>query len=79
MGITDINNAAYLDDEEESGRICSHCGKRFFEGYYLGDEYACSEECAIALYDGDREQFEADLLEEDERCGSTECYWSTWY
>jgi len=27
----------------------------------------------------DREQFEADLLEEDENCGSTDCYWTTWY
>lgn len=59
-------------------RVCSHCGKHFHEGYYLGDEYACSEECAVALYGGDREQFEADLEMEETEPGTTECYWSVW-
>lgn len=58
-------------------RVCSHCGKHFHEGYFLGDEYACSEECAVALYGGDRELFEADL-EAEEEAGTTECYWSVW-
>lgn len=59
-------------------RVCSHCGKHFHEGYFLGDEYACSEECAVALYGGDREQFEADLEMEETEPGTTECYWSVW-
>lgn len=59
-------------------RVCSHCGKHFHEGYFLGDEYACSEECAVALYGGDRELFEADLEMEETEPGTTECYWSVW-
>lgn len=59
-------------------RVCSHCGKHFHEGYFLGDEYACSEECAVALYGGDREQFEADLEMEETEPGTTGCYWSVW-
>lgn len=59
-------------------RVCSHCGARFHEGYFLGNEYACSDECAVALYGGDREQFEADLEAEEEEAGTTECYWSIW-
>lgn len=59
-------------------RVCSHCGARFHEGYFLGDEYACSDECAIALYGGDRKQFETDLEAEEDEAGTTECYWSAW-
>lgn len=47
-------------------RCCSHCGKPMKEGYYLADEYACSESCAIALYNGDKAQFEEDLRLDDE-------------
>lgn len=65
-------------NDECGYRICSHCGKRFHEGYYLGDEYACSEECAVALYGGDRELFEADLEMEENEPDTTECYWSVW-
>lgn len=59
-------------------RVCSHCGKHFHEGWFLGNEYACSEECAVALYGGDRELFEADLETEENEPGTTECYWSVW-
>lgn len=59
-------------------RRCSHCGKIMKEGWVLGDEYACSWECAVALYDGDEEQLNADLDEEDSHCGSTDCYWTEW-
>lgn len=65
-------------NDECGYRICSHCGRRFHEGYYLGDEYTCSEECAVALYGGDRELFEADLEMEENEPGTTECYWSVW-
>lgn len=64
--------------ETHECRVCSHCGKHFHEGYFLGDEYACGEECAIALYGGDREQFEEDLQTEEQEPGTTECYWSVW-
>ena len=64
--------------EEQIYRICSHCGKRFTEGYFLGDEYACDLECAIALYGGDEEQLRADLEMEENEPGTTECYWSVW-
>lgn len=65
--------------DEQSYRVCSHCGKRFNEGYFLGDEYACSHECAVALYNGDGEQLDIDLEEEENDPGTTECYWSVWY
>lgn len=67
--------AEYTADSDY--RVCSHCGKRFHKGYFLGGEYACSDECAVALYGGDREQFEVDL-EAEEEAGTTECYWSIW-
>lgn len=59
-------------------RVCSRCGKYFHEGWFLGDEYACSEECAVALYGGNRELFEADLEMEENEPGTTECYRSVW-
>ena len=65
-------------DEEIGYRICSHCGKKMEEGYYLNGDYACSDECAIALYDGDEEELRRDLEEEDLECGSTDCYWTEW-
>lgn len=65
--------AAHVD---ESGRICSHCGKHHYEGYFLDDagQYACSEECAIALYDGDAEAFHEDC----DFIGGI-VYWTEWY
>lgn len=54
-------------------RLCDHCGKFFEQGYILGTEYACSDECAIALYDGNEEQLRADLDEEGD-----EIYYSDW-
>jgi hypothetical protein len=50
------------------GRYCDNCGKWHLEGYCIGDgmEYACSEECAIALYGGDKEALYADMpVDED--------------
>ena len=38
-------------------RRCSCCGKLMKEGYLLGDEYACSDDCRNALYcPDDKEQ-----------------------
>lgn len=74
-----IQRAYYgkLEDENDDHiRRCNHCGKPMKEGYYLGGEYACSEECALALYHGDKKQMEEDLSHADEDDG--ECYWTEW-
>lgn len=42
-------------------RRCDNCGKPMSAGYYLAGEFACSDECCLALYNGDREQMEEDL------------------
>ncbi len=68
--------AATLDPDDENVRRCDHCGKPMKEGYYLGGEYACSDECALALYHGDKEQMEEDLSHAEEEDG--ECYWTEW-
>ena len=31
-------------------KVCDNCGKLMHEGYTLGDEHACCDDCAIALY-----------------------------
>lgn len=67
---------ATIDPDDENVRRCVHCGKPMMEGYHLGGEYACSEECAFALYGGDREQMEEDLSHAEEDDG--ECYWTEW-
>lgn len=59
----DANGGSYDFDEDDAP---------------YADEYACGEECAIALYGGDREQFEEDLQTEEQEPGTTECYWSVW-
>ena len=33
-------------------------GNPMKEGYYLGGEFACSDECALALYHGDKAQMD---------------------
>lgn len=58
-------------------RVCSHCGMPMKEGYYLAGEYACSNECAIALYDGDEKQFNEDL-QYDEEYNTGEVYYTEW-
>ena len=54
-------------------RICSHCGKEHIEGWYLSDfdrqrkddaPYACSDECALAIYQAHgqgKEEFDYDI------------------
>ena len=64
----------YPDDENV--RRCDHCGKPMQEGYYLGGEFACSDECALALYHGGKAQMDEDLSHADEADG--ECYWTEW-
>lgn len=68
--------AATLEPDDENVRRCDHCGKPMKEGYYLGGEFACSDECALALYHGDKAQMAEDLSHADEADG--ECYWTEW-
>ena len=37
-------------------RRCTHCGKLMKEGYLLGGEYACIDECRNAIYCPDDEE-----------------------
>lgn len=65
-----------MPDKDYAGyRICDHCGAIMHDGYILGTEHACCDECAIALYYGNEEQLRNDLREEDENPGSTDCMW----
>lgn len=57
-------------------RRCDHCGKPMKEGYYLGGEFACDDECCLALYNGDKKQMEEDLSHALEDDG--DCYWTEW-
>lgn len=68
--------AATPEPDDENVRRCDHCGKPMKEGYYLGGEFACSDECALALYHGDKAQMDEDLSHADEADG--ECYWTEW-
>lgn len=69
--------AEYLD---QSGRICSHCGKLHFEGYYVNENfYACSEECAIALCGSEQEFRDSIWVDEDgELAEDSPTYWTEW-
>lgn len=63
------------------GRVCDVCGQWHTEGYYVGEEeYACSAECAIKLYDDDEEAFKADLalLDDPETIDLACTYWTEW-
>lgn len=42
-------------------RRCDNCGKPMSAGYYLAGEFACSDKCCLALYNGDKAQMEEDL------------------
>ena len=51
---------------EREIRRCDNCGKPMKEGYYLAGEFACSDECCLALYNGDKAQMEEDLSHAEE-------------
>lgn len=61
---------------EKEIRRCDHCGKPMKEGYYLAGEFACSDECCLALYDGDEAQMKEDLSHAEEI--DCETYWTEW-
>ena len=63
------------------GRYCDVCGKWHTEGYWVGEcHYACSEECALTFYGGDKAEFEADLalLDNPETADYADTYWTEW-
>lgn len=63
------------------GRVCDVCGQWHTEGYWVGEvNYACSEDCALRYYGGDKEAFEADLalLNDPESADSADTYWTSW-
>ena len=65
---------AFNDWDDPSLRICDNCGDFMDEGYLLDVRYACSDKCAIDLYDGDEKQ-----LREDIGDGSGDFFWTQWY
>ena len=60
----------------EEIRRCDHCGKPMKKGYYFAGEFACSDECCLALYKGDAIQMKEDLSKADTDKG--ECYYTEW-
>lgn len=66
-----------FNEENNNLRICSNCGKFMCKGYYLETRYACSDECAIALYDGNERQLREDIKRSvDDEDG--DCFWTEW-
>lgn len=68
-----IQNGKYPENEI---RTCDICGLPMSEGYYLGGEYACDDDCCLACYDGDKSQMEEDLSHAEE-C-DCETYYTEW-
>lgn len=46
------------------------------KGYYLDGYYACSDECCLALYDGDKQLMQEDLSYAGE--SNSEYYYTEW-
>lgn len=57
-------------------RCCDYCGKPMKEGYYLFGEYACSDECCLALFNGDKKQMDESLS--DDSGDNDTYYWTEW-
>lgn len=74
--IREAHHGRLEEENDDHIRRCDHCKRPMKDGYYLGGEYACSDECALVLYDGDRARMEEDLAHADEEDG--ECYWTEW-
>lgn len=63
------------------GRKCDVCGGWMIEGYWVGEcHYACTEDCALHFYGGDRQAFEDDLalLENPDTADDADTYWTEW-
>ena len=57
-------------------RVCDVCGKPMSEGYYLDGDHACSDECALVIFGGDKALMDEILSHADE--DDSECYWTEW-
>ena len=68
-----ITNGTY---DEDDIRTCDICGLPMDEGYYLGGEFACDDECCLESYDGDKEQMREDLSHANEDC--SDVYYTEW-
>jgi hypothetical protein len=80
-GIEIADGIVIATSVDEWGRVCDVCGKWMNEGYWIGEvNYACSEDCALHYYGGDKEAFEADLalLNDPESADSADTYWTSW-
>lgn len=67
-----------FNEEFNNLRVCTHCGKFMHEGYLLDTQYACSDECAIALYDGDEAQLREDIRMSVEEDDGSDFFWTVW-
>jgi len=59
-------------------RICTNCGDFMYEGYLLDYQYACSDECAIALYDGDEAALREDIHRSVDLDDGSDFFWTQW-
>lgn len=74
--IREIKSGYIKGKTEDDIRVCDNCGLPMLTGYYLGGEFACDDECCLALYNGDKAQMEEDLSHACEDSG--ECYYTEW-
>ena len=80
-GLEITNGFVIATSVDEWGRICDVCGKWHTEGYWVCEnDYACSEECAISLYNGNEDAFREDLalLDNPETADDAYTYWTEW-
>lgn len=64
-------------------RICSVCGEEHYEGYYLGGDYACSDECRNEFYkkhlNAKDDEEAAELYAQDNDSDNNEYFWTEWF
>lgn len=71
LGENEIITDTFVDAEwDRPIRRCSHCGKLMVDGYLLGGEYACSDDCRNEIY---KEDCGAENDEDAERMYLIDC------
>ena len=68
----------FVLDGNDDLRVCTNCGCFMTEGYLLGIQYACSDRCAIELYDGDEAQLREDIRQCVDNDDDNDCFWTEW-
>lgn len=71
-----VVDALYKTTNPSQIRFCEQCGFPMVEGYYLGGEYACCEQCCVKAYGYDTDQMQKDLSHSNEP--DSEYYWTEW-